>query len=289
MKIMAFGPIISWQINGETMETVTDFIFLGSKICRWWFQPWNKKTLTPGKKSYDQLSVLESRDITDKGLSNQSYGFSSSHVCTQELNHKESWAAKKWCFGIVVLEKTLENPLDTKEIKAVHPKGNQSLIFTGGTDVEAEAPIYWSPDAKSQLIGKDSDAGKDWGQEEKGMTEDEMVGWHHWLDGHELEQAPGVGDGQGSLACYNPWGCKELDMTEWLNELNWTWVWASLVTQTVKNPPAVWETWVQSLGWEDPMEEGMAARSSILVWRVPVDRGACTVLGVTKSWTQLIH
>ena len=118
----------------------------------------------------------------------------------------------------MVLENTLESPLDSK-IKPVNPKGNQSWIFIGRTDAENEAPILWPPDAKNWLTGKDPDAGKDWRQEEKGTTEDEMVGWHHWLDGHESEQALGVGDGQGSLACYSPWGCKELDMTEWLN---WT-------------------------------------------------------------------
>jgi len=114
-------------------------------------------------------------------------------------------------------------PRDCK-IKPVSPKGNQSWIFIGWTDAEAEAPILWPPDEKNWLIGKDPDAGKDWRQEEKGMTEDEMVGWHHWLEGHEFEQAPGVGDGQGSLACCSPWGCKELDMTEWLNWLNWQWI-----------------------------------------------------------------
>ena len=124
-----------------------------------------------------------------------------------------------WCFRTVILEKTLESPLNSKEIKPVNPKGNQSWIFLGRIDAEAEAPILWPPDAKSWLIRKDPDTGKDWRQEEKGMTEDEMVGWHHWLDGHELEQAPGVGDGQGSLVCCSPWGRKELNTTE---RLNWT-------------------------------------------------------------------
>ena len=136
-----------------------------------------------------------------------------------ELDYKESWAPKNWCFWAVVLEKTLDNPLDYKEIKLVNFKGNQSWIFIGRTDVETEAPILWPPDAKSWLIWKDPDAGKDWRQEEKGMTEDEMVGWHHWLDGHKFEQALGVGDGQGSLAFCSPWGRKESDTTE---RLNWT-------------------------------------------------------------------
>ena len=118
---------------------------------------------------------------------------------------KTSWLPKNWCFWTVVLEKTLESPLDCKEIQPVHPKGNQSWIFMGRTDAEAETLILWSPDVKNWFIGKDPDARKDWRQEEKEMTEDEMVGWHHWLDGHEFEQAPGVGDGQGGLACCSPW------------------------------------------------------------------------------------
>ena len=132
-----------------------------------------------------------------------------------ELDYKESWVPKNWCFWTVVLEKTLERPLDCKEIKLVNPKGNQSWIFIGRTD--AEAPIVRPPDMKNWFIRKDPNAGKDWRQEEKGMTEDEMVGRHHQLNGHEFEQALGVGDGQGSLACCSPWGHKESDMTERLN------------------------------------------------------------------------
>ena len=139
-----------------------------------------------------------------------------------ELNHKKCWALKNWCFRTVVLEKTLEGPLDCKEIKPVNPKGNQPWIFTGKTDTEAEAPILWPPDVKSWLTGKDPDAGKDWRQEGKGMTEDKMVGWHHQLDGHEFEQARGVGNGQGSLASCSPQGHTESDMTEWLNNNNAT-------------------------------------------------------------------
>ena len=125
--------------------------------------------------------------FANKGPYSQSYGFSSSHVWMWELDHKESWALKNWCFWTVVLEKTHESPLDCTEIKPVDPKGNQSWIFIGRTDAEAEAPILWLSDEKSWLIRKDPDTGKDWRQEEKGMTEDEMVGWHHWLDGHEFE------------------------------------------------------------------------------------------------------
>ena len=138
----------------------------------------------------------------------------SSHVWMWELDHKEGWALKNWCFWTVVLEKTFANPLDCKEIQPVHPKGKQSWIFIGRTDAEAETPVLWPPDAKNWLTGKDPDAGKDWRQEEKGKTEPEMVGGHHQLNGHEFEQALGVGDGQVSLVCCIPWGGKELDMTE---------------------------------------------------------------------------
>ena len=134
-----------------------------------------------------------------------------------ELDCEESWVQKNWCFWTVVLEKTLESPLDYKEIKPVNPEGNQSWMFTGSTDAETEAPILWPPDAKNWLIGKDPDAGKDWRREEKGTTEDEMVGWYRRLDGNEFEQALRVGNGQGSLACCSPWDCKHSDMTE----LNW--------------------------------------------------------------------
>ena len=154
-----------------------------------------------------------------KGPSSQGYSFSSGHVWIWELDYKESWAQENWCFWTVVLEKNLKSPLDCKEIQPVHPKGDQSWVFIGRTDVEAETPILWPPDAKSWLIGKDPDAGRGWGQEEKGMTEDEMAGWHHRLDGLEFEEILGVGDGQGGLACCDSWGQKESDMTE---QLNWT-------------------------------------------------------------------
>ena len=133
-----------------------------------------------------------------------------------ELDYKESWAPKNWCFWTVVLEKTLESPLDCKEIQPVHPKRNQSWIFIGRTHAEVETSVLWPPDAQNWLIRKDPGNGKDWRWEENGMTEDEMVGWHHRLNGHEFEQAPGVGDWQGSLASCSPWGRKESDTTEWL-------------------------------------------------------------------------
>ena len=135
-----------------------------------------------------------------------------------ELDYKESWAPKNWCFWTVVLEKTLEGPLDCRVIQPVHPKGNQSWIFIGRTDAEAETPILSPSDMKNLLIGKDLNVGKDWRWEEKGMTEDEMVGWHHQHNGHEFEQALGVGDGQGSLACWSSRDHKELDTTE---KQNW--------------------------------------------------------------------
>ena len=139
--------------------------------------------------------------------------FSSSYVWMWELDYKESWALRNWCFSTVVLEKTLASPLDCKEIQPVNPKGDQSWLCIRRIDAESEAPVLWSPDTKNWLIGKDPDAGKDWRQEEKGMTEDEMVGWHHRLYGYEFEQAPGVGEGQGSLACCSQWCHKESDMT----------------------------------------------------------------------------
>ena len=178
-----------------------------------------KKMLDPWKKRYDQLREhikKQSHYFANKGPSSQSYFFFSSHVWMWELDYKESWVLKNWCFWTVVLENTLASPLDCKEIQPVHPKGNQSWIFIARTDAEAETPILWPPDAKTWLNGKDPNAGKDWRQE-KGTTEDEMVRCHHWLDGHEFEQALGVGDGQGSLVCWSPWGHKESDTTERLN------------------------------------------------------------------------
>ena len=174
-----------------------------------------------GRKVMTNLdSIFKSRDITlPTKVHLVNYGFSSGHIWMWELDCEESWVPRNWCFWTVVLEKSLESPLDCKEIQPVHPKGSQPWIFIGRTDAEAEAPILWPPAVKNWLIGKLPDAGKDWWWEGKGTTEDEMVGLHHWLDGHEFKQAPGVGDGQGSLACCIPWGHKESDMTE---RLNWT-------------------------------------------------------------------
>ena len=171
-KVMATGPITSWQIDGETMETVTD-----SKISAVRLQPWNHKTLASWKKSYDkprQCIKKHRHQFADKGLSSQGYGFSSAQVWIWELDSKESWVLKNWCFWTVVLEKIIESPLDIK-IKPVNPKGNQPWIFIGRTKAETEAPKLGPPDSTSGLTGKDPDTGKDWGQEEKGVTEDEMV------------------------------------------------------------------------------------------------------------------
>ena len=164
-------------------------------------------------------NVLKSRDTTlpTKVPTVKAVVFPAVMYGCEKLDHKEGWVPKNWCFWTVVLEKTLESPLECKEIKLINPEGNQSWIFIGRTDAEAEAPMLWPPDGKSWLIGKDPDAGKYWRLEEQGATEDETVGWHHQLNEHEFEQAPGDGEGQGSLACYSPWGCKESDMSEWLN------------------------------------------------------------------------
>ena len=188
---MASGPITSCQVDGKTMETVTDFIWEAPKNhCKWWLQPWNSKTLAPWKKSYDQprQHIKKQRHyFAYKGPSSQSFFFFFQLSCVDwELDYKESWAPKSWCFWTVVL-KTLESPLDFKEIQPVNPKGYLSWIFIGRTDAEAETPIVWPPDAKNWFIGKDPNAGKDWKWEERGMTEDEMVRWHCWLDGHEPE------------------------------------------------------------------------------------------------------
>ena len=218
---MAPSSIISWQTDGETMETVTNFIFLGSKITSECDCSLDIKRCLPlGSKAMINLDrILQRHYFADKGLSSQIYGFFSSRVWMWELDREEGWAPKNWFFWTVVLEKSLESPLDCKEIKPVHPKGNQSWIFIARTDTETETPVLWPPHVKSWLIGKDSDAGKDWGQEEKGTIEDEMAGWHHWLDGRESGWTPGVGDGQGGLACCDSWGRKESDTTE---RLNWT-------------------------------------------------------------------
>ena len=164
-------------------------------------------------------SILKSRDITllTKIHLVKAMVFPLVMNGCESWNIKKRWVLKNWCFWTVMLEKTLKSPLDCKEIQPVHPKGNQFWIFIGRTDAEAETPIFWPPDVKNRLTGKDPDPGKEWRQEETGTTEDEMAGWHHWLDGRESEWAPGVCDGQGGLVCCDSWGRKELDTTERLN------------------------------------------------------------------------
>ena len=200
---MASGPITSWQRNGKTMETVRDFILGGSKItadsdCNHEI----KRCLLLGRKTMTNLdSILKSRDITLPTMKATvfpavMYGCESWIIKKAECQRIDAFEVpKNWCFWSVVLEKTLESPLDCKEIHAVNPKGNQPWIFIGRTDAKAETPILWLPDGKNWLIGKDPDAGKDWRQEEKGTTEDEMVVWHHRLDGPKFEPALGIGDG----------------------------------------------------------------------------------------------
>ena len=185
---MASGPITSWQVDGETVETVANFIFGGSKItadgnCSHGIK---RRLLLGGKVMTNLEHIKKQRHyFVNKGPSSQGYGFSSSHLWMWELDYKKSWVLKNWCFWIVVLEKTFESPLDCKEIQPVHPKWDQSWVFIGRTDVEAETPILWPPDPKSRPIWTDPDAGKDCRQE-KWTTEDEMVGWHHRLYGHEF-------------------------------------------------------------------------------------------------------
>ena len=218
-----------WGNNGKTMETVSDFIFSGSKITVDGDSSQEiKRCLLLGRKAMINLvSVLKSRDkryqFADKGPYSQSYGFSSGHVWMWDLDHKEGWAPKNWCFWTVVLEKTLESPLDCKEVKPVNPKGNHSWIFIEGTDTEAEAPILWPPDVKSWLIGKDPDAGKGVGGKGAILIEGRRrSGWQRmrWLDGitNSMDMTLSklwerVKD-RGSLACCSPWGCKDSDTTE---------------------------------------------------------------------------
>ena len=220
---MASGPITSWQIDGERMETVTDYIFLGCKITA--DGDWNceiKRCLLLGRKSMTDLeSILKSRDITlptKVGIVKAMvfpvvmYGYESWTI--NKAEHRSTEAFKVWCW-----RRLLEVAWTARRSKRVNPKGNQSWVIIVRTDDDAEASVLWSPDAKSWVTRKDPDAGKDLRQEKKVMTEDEMVGWYHWLNGHEFEQAPGVGVGQGCLSCCRSCDRKELEKTE---QLNWT-------------------------------------------------------------------
>ena len=182
-----------------------------------------KRRLLLGRKVMTNLdSIFKSRDIslpTKVHLVKAMVFPVVMYGC--ELDCEEGWEPKNWCFWTVVLEKTLESALDCKEIQPVHSEGDQPLHFFGRNDAKAETPVLWPPYVKSWLIGKDPDVGRDWGQEENGMTEDEMAGWHHWLNGYESEWTPGVGDGQGGLACCISWGHEKSDTTERLNWTEW--------------------------------------------------------------------
>ena len=191
--------------------------------CGWWLQPWNQKTIASRQESDDkprQCAEKQRHYSADKGLYSQGCGLSSGHVQLWELDCKEGKTPKNWCLWTVVLEKTPKSALDSEEIKPVNLKGNQPWIFTGRTDPEAQAPVFWSSDENRWLIGKVPDAGQDWGQKEKRVSEDETAGRHHQCNEHELGQTPGDGEEQGGLACSSPQGRKESDMTGWLNKTN---------------------------------------------------------------------
>ena len=188
--------------------------------CRQWLQPWNQKTIASWQESNDKPRQDVEKQRHYSANRGQGYGLPSGHIWLWELNYKEGRRPKNWCLGTVVLEKTLESPLDSKEIKPVNLKGDQPWIFTGRTDAEAEAPVFWSCDVNRWLTGKVPDAGKDQGQKEKRVSENEMAGQHHWCNEHELGQTPGDGEGQGGVMCCSPWGCKESDTTGRLNNNN---------------------------------------------------------------------
>ena len=282
-----------WILQVRLLEWVAMPASIGSSQPRDWIRV---------SLSADGSCLLKSRHhFADKGPSSQSYSFSSSRVWMWELDYKEDWVSKNWCFWTMVLEKTLEILLDCKEIQPVHPKGNRSWMFIGGTN--SEASILWPPNVKSQLIRKDADAGKDWRQEEKGMTEDKMAGWHQWLNGQEFEQALGDGEGQRGLECCSPWGQKKLDMTKWLNNY---WYWESLWDiqgfpggasgkRTCLPMQEMEEMWVWSLSREEPLEEGLATHASILARRTPgflENPSGLQSIGLQRvrhDWSNLAH
>ena len=288
---MASAPIPSWQIDGETVETVSDFILGGSKItadgdCSHEI----KRHLLLGRKVVTNLDrILKSRDITlsTKVCLVKAKVFPVVMYGCESWTIGKGWVPKSWCFWTVVMEKTLESPLDCKEIQPVHPKGDQSWVFIGRTDTEAETPILWPPHVKSWLIGKDPDAGRDWGQEEKGTTEDEMFGWHHQLDELSLCELRELVMDSGCLACCSSWGRKELDTTEWM-----TWTELNLYDSTPQKGFPDSSAGKESASNEGYLglipglgrspRKGKATHSSILAWRI-----LWTVQGVTESQTWL--
>ena len=264
MKIMASGPITSWQIDGEKMETVMDFIFLGSKITVDGDCSHEIKTPAPWKKSYDKPTrhiKKQRHHFADQGLSNQSYGFSRSCVWLWELDRKEGWALKNWCFRTVVLEKTLKNPLDSKEIKPVNFKGLEGLFL----NIHWKDWCWnWNSNTLATWCKELTHWKRPWCWERlRAGGEGDKVGWHHWLNECELEQTPGDSEGQGSLVCFSPWGRKESDTTEGLDNncpphphcRSHSWRWAHLPSHCLFEIPAVclavwvWCNFAQVLGF----------------------------------------
>ena len=218
---MASSPITSWKTEGEKVEVVIDFLFLGSNITvlESWLQSWNQNSIASWQESCEKpRRCVENQrhHSADKGPYSQGSGLPSDHVWLWELDSKEGKMSKNWCLLTVALEKLLKVPWRSNQ--SVLRDINSELI--GRTDAEVEAPVFWSFDVKSWLIGKVPDAGKDWGQKHKRASEDEMAGWDHWCNGHELGQTLGGGEGQGGLVCCSPWGHKELDTIGWLNNSN---------------------------------------------------------------------
>ena len=211
-----------WRLNIILLNNIQFlYVFLGLQShCRWWLQPWNQKTLVSWQESNDNLRQCVEKQrhyFADKRPYSQGYGLPSGHLQLWELDCKKGRTPKNCCLWPAVLEKTSESLLHSKEIKSVNLKGDRPWIFTRRTDAEAEAPGFWSSDGNRKLIEKIPDAEKDWGQNEKRASEDETAGWHHRSNEHELGQTLGDGEGQGGLACSSPWGCKESDITGWLN------------------------------------------------------------------------